>query len=181
MQVSRRRLLVGMGGAVVLLAGGCASQDRRSPDEPRTYCLRTGRFRRRVCMPTQIPPAAAEADAKTFQPRPGVLTVYIVRWEWLDNARRLDVKVDGDMTFATMPRTMVRLALPPGRHFCSLEWNGRTEVHTVNGFGGEVQFVELAGSATPFAEGYHWSSLDPVGARARALRSTLVADLAYEA
>ncbi|HEU4459937.1 MAG TPA: hypothetical protein VFR90_12515 [Methylibium sp.] len=136
--------------------------------------MTTVRTRRKVCTPEPIPSAAAEADAKRFDATPGVFTVYVVRSAWTDAIRPLNVRVDGTRDIGTLPRSLIRLKLSPGKHELSFEWNGRVWRQALQGEAGDVRIVELIGSSLPFAREYRWSDADPAGAKLRATR--LIAD-----
>ena len=175
---TRRRLLAAtVGGMVVTTLSGCANSGFDRTTESRTYCLQTARLRRTVCTPQRIPSAAAESEAKRFLPTSDRLTLFIVRGARLEAITPLDIEVDDTARIGTLPRSLIRLQLTPGQHIVSFTWGGREHRFTVAGAAGEVQVIELAGSAVPLAEGYHWSNADPAGAMEHGCRSTLGADV----
>ncbi|MEW6707305.1 MAG: hypothetical protein AB1430_20850 [Pseudomonadota bacterium] len=176
--ISRRRLFFCAAAAPALLVGCASAPEPRSVDG-RTYCMSTVRTRRTVCTPEPVPSAASEADAKRFGAAPGLLTVYVVRSAWTDAVRPLTVMVDGAAQVGTLPRSLIRLRLPPGEHQLAFEWNGRVHGLTVAGEAGELRVVELAGSSVPLDREYHWSDADPAGAKLRARSTRLVADLRW--
>lgn len=173
--LSRRQILLGAAASSGALAG-CASAPEPRRTDSRTYCMSTLRTKRTVCTPEPVPSATAEADAKRFDATPGVLTVYVVRSAWVDAVRPLTVSVDGDSQIGTLPRSLIRLRLPPGTHQLAFEWNERIHRFAVNGEAGELRIVELAGSSVPLDRSYHWSDADPAGARLRARTTRLIAD-----
>jgi hypothetical protein len=65
-----------------------------------------------------------EAEAKRFEPDATMLTLYLVRGRHADATKRVPVTVDGSPDIFTMPRSMARLHLPPGRHTLTLQWDG---------------------------------------------------------
>ena len=79
----------------------------------------------------------------------------------------------------TLPRSLIRMRLVPGDHTVAFEWDGKTQRHVIRGSAGEVRFVELTGSSFPTEPGYEWSDIDPAGARVRARKSRLVADIEH--
>ena len=172
--ISRRKLLLGAGAATVLT--GCASAPEPRAADSRTYCMTTLRRKRTFCTPEPVPNAATEADAKRFEAVPGVLTVYVVRSAWADAVRPLAVIVDDRTPIGTLPRSLIRLRLAPGTHRFAFEWNGRLEAVDVTGEAGELRVIELAGSSVPLDRGYHWSDVDPAGAKLRARSTRLIAD-----
>lgn len=173
---SRRQVTQALITLPAMLLTGCATQDVPQADDTETYCVKTGLKKRRICTPERIPPASVEAEAKRFEPTPNAFTLFVVRSAWIDRAVPLKFAVDETKQVGTLPRTLVRLRMSPGRHKLSFEWDGRTRSVEVEGRSGEVKFVEIAGASTLWAESYFWSDADPAGARERARKSRLVAD-----
>ena len=120
---------------------------------------------------------AVEADAKQFEPTPDAATVYIVRRRWGDTANRVPVFIDEQPAVSTIPDSMVRVRLLPGSHQVVIEWQGERHVKSVNARAGEVVFVEVDGSVWSWGSTYRWAEPDAEGARRRALRTKLVADI----
>jgi hypothetical protein len=176
MIVRRHVLLAGISPLPFAL-GGCAGGPAPAEPPQRTYCLQTIRLRRTVCTPEPIPPRPVELEAKRFQPERGVLTLYIVRRSWVDKIVPITISVDGVVHIGTLPDSLIRLRVMPGEHEIAFERDGKDRRHRVRGGGGEVLFVELAGSSWPLHPTYRWSDADPAGARERAQDSRLVADL----
>lgn len=169
------RFAVGL--AAVLLAA-CASAPRvTEPDG--TYCFRIGKTNRvwRTCTTTPIPDQAAEADAKRFEALPGAVTLYIVRRRWADSSYQVPVDVDGRHRVVTIPASFVRVRLTPGTHTLSLKWKDQMDTVALSVRAGEVVFVDMEGAAWVGATTYRWQKDDETGARQRATRSTLIADL----
>jgi hypothetical protein len=177
--LTRRAFMVGASGASSAILSACATQATSDLGGSRIYCLPRARQRRRLCMLERIPSAAREEESKRFQPHDVLLTIYIVRWDEIDATRRICVVVDGGVNVATIPRSMARLRVPPGRHYFSFTWDGLTQVHALDGTRGSVMFLELAGTGKSLEQSYHWVSDDTVGTRARAQQSTLIADLKW--
>lgn len=113
---SRRHVLLGMGTVATAWLTGCASGPQRSSDQTRTYCLKNIRSMRTICTPERIPSADVEAEAKHFESAPGLLTVFVVRWNWTDSVRPLLMTLDGSTQVGTLPKSLVRLRLTPGDH-----------------------------------------------------------------
>jgi len=172
--MSTRRFLLGAAGALSGLAG-CASTPREPLGDRRTYCHRTARLRRTVCTPEPLPSARTEAEAKQLEPTPGALTLFIVRSALIDSPKVIDVTLNDATTVGTLPHALIRARVQPGQHVLSFEWEGRLHRQPVSGRAGEVRFVELAGSSTPFDRSYHWSDADPAGARLRGREAHLIA------
>lgn len=163
---------------VALLLAGCASAPRViEPDG--TYCFRTGKTNRvwRTCTTAPIPDQAAEAGAKRFEASPSVATLYIVRRRWADSTYRVAVDIDGRQRVDTIPASFIRVKLAPGTHTLSLNWKDLTATVTLSARAGEVAFVDIEGAAWIGATTYRWQKGDEAGARQRAARSTLIADL----
>ena len=167
-----------IGLLVLLLLAGCASPPRIvEPDG--TYCFRIGKTNRqwRTCTTTPIPSEVAEADAKRFEAQTDLATLYVVRRRWADSAYRVPVDIDGLQRVDTIPASFIRLRLKPGPHRLTLSWRDQVETTTVIAHPGEVAFVEIEGSAWIGATHYRWQAGDEAGARDRAARSKLIADL----
>jgi hypothetical protein len=77
----------------------------------------------------------------------------------------------------TVPESIVRLRLQPGKHELAVTWDGKSATHAVEGKAGDVRMVQLAGSLYAWESGYVWEAGDSEDARRRALKSRLVADL----
>lgn len=178
---SRRNVLLGMSAWVSAGLTGCAVGSQPSSDQSRTYCLKNTRTLRTICTPERIPSADVEVQAKRFESTPGLLTVYVVRWSWVDSVRPLLLTLDGSTRIGTLPRSLIRMRLVPGDHTVAFEWDGKTQRHVIHGSAEEVRFLELTGSSFPTEPGYEWSDVDPAGARVRARKSRLVADIEHPA
>lgn len=165
------------GLAAVLLAG-CASAPREVEADG-TYCFRLGKPNRlwRTCTTAPIPSVTTEAEAKRFEARPEVATLYIVRRRWADSAYQVPIDIDGVRRVDTIPASFVRVRLTPGTHTLSLNWKGQTDTATVTAGPGELAFLEIEGAAWIGATTYRWQAGDDTGARERAARSRLIADL----
>jgi hypothetical protein len=78
----------------------------------------------------------------------------------------------------TVPESVVRMRLEPGRHSLTATWEGKAVSRTVEGKAGDVQFVELVGTVWSWGASFNWDASDLERARQRALGSRLIADLA---
>lgn len=174
---SRRKVLLGM--SVLASAGltGCAVAPKPSSDQSRTYCLKVRRTSRTVCTPERIPSANAEAQAKRFDSVPGLLTVYVVRSNLFDSERLVSVTLNRTTQIGTLPNSLIRMRLTPSDHVIEFDWDGRTNRYVIHGSAGDVRFVDLTCSWFPFLPSYGWSDIDQAGARVRARKSRLVADI----
>lgn len=174
---ARRHVLMAGIGVLPFAVGACATEPAPAASPQRTYCLKTVRLRRTVCTPEPIPPRAVELEAKRFEAERGVLTLYVVRWSWVDTIEAITISVDGVAHVGTLPDSLIRLRLAPGEHVIAFERDGKARHHRLSGGAGEVRFVELSGSSWPLHPNYRWTDADPAGARERAQASRLVADL----
>ena len=73
---------------------------------------------------------------------------------WADAVNRIDMRVDGVAPVTTVPESLVRLRLAPGRHRLALSWNGIDVTTVVEGRAGEVRFVEIVGSVWAWGSSY---------------------------
>ena len=175
---SRRQLLIGLAGASTAWINNHAHAASDDDAESRTYCLKNSKTRRKVCTAERVPSAETEARAKQFRSTPGALTVYLVRYSWVDAVKPLTITLNESTHIDTLPRSLIWMRLKPGVHRLSFEWDHKIRRHRFEGGAGDVKFIELAGSSTPVNPIYHWSDIDARGAMVRARECTLVADVA---
>jgi hypothetical protein len=144
-----------------------------------TYCYRIGKSYRKklTCTAVPVPSEAVEASAKRFEPSPEAATLYVVRRRWGDTANRVPVSVDDRPPVLTIPDSLVRVRLKPGRHQVVLDWDGRRQVKSLTVAAGDVLFVEVDGSVWAWGASYDWAEPDVTGARLKASKSKLIADL----
>ena len=133
-----------------------------------------------TCTALPVPSDAVEADAKQFEPAPDAATVYIVRRRWNDTANRVPVFIDDQPAVTTIPDSLVRVRLRPGRHRMVVEWGTERHVKSVDALAGEILFVEIDGSVWAWGASYGWIESNAGGARQRASKSKLIADLDVE-
>jgi len=166
-------------GLVALLGTGCMTKPMQPANPDGTYCFATGKWYRRklTCTPTPIPPESVEAEAKRFEPAPGLLTVYVVRKRWGDAVNQVRLTVDGGAPVVTTPESFVRLRMRPGPHTFAATWSeGATEL-AVTGAAGDVRVVELVGSVWAWGSTYRLDHGNLAEGRTRAARLRLVADV----
>lgn len=178
--MNRRRLALSVGaGATATLLSACMSVPARPVEADGTYCHRIGKSYRqkRTCTALPVPSDATEAGAKRFEPASDAATLYIVRRRWGDTANRVPVSLDDRPAFLTIPDSVVRVRLKPGNHQVAIEWEAQRQVRIVSVGVGEVLFVEVEGSVWAWGSTYSWAGPDAEGARRRALRSKLIADI----
>lgn len=176
---NRRVLLLGvLAGAAVPLAG-CMNKPLRPVNPDGTYCFSIGKptWRRLTCTTEPVPSLEAEVRAKRFEALPGALTLYVVRHRWGDTANQVSVAIDEHSGINTIPVSLLRFRLSPGRHRLVLVWEGRGVEHYVDGAAGEVQFVELVGSVWSWRSSYSWEGGSGSRTMARASTAKLIADV----
>lgn len=158
---------------------GCASPPPAPAAPDGGHCFKIGRSYRptRTCTTAAIPPADLEAEAKRFETVAGMATVFVVRRRWADTVHLVPLTIDGRAGADTIPHSVVRLRLSPGLHQLSVRWQGHSETLDIDARAGELRFVEIDGAAWAWNTRYRWSTDDPDGARQRALKSKLIADV----
>jgi hypothetical protein len=175
----RRTLLLGL--AVVGLAplAGCMATPMHPANPDGTYCHRVGKSYRHTltCTPTQVPAEAVEAEAKRFDADPLSLTVYVLRHRWGDASVVVPVTVDGAVSAATIPDSLLRLRLKPGAHRLVAQWEGQSVDIAVEGRAGDLRVVELVGSGWAWGTRFSWNAVQVDAVQSRARASKLVADL----
>ena len=175
----RRTLLIGLAAMALVPLAGCMTKPIHPVNADGSYCHRKGRsyMPKLTCTPEAVPTAAAEAEAKRFEGTPGALTVYVLRRSWGDASVVVPVTVDGAAGAATIPESLVRLRLAPGKHSLSAQWVGRDADIAIDGQAGEVRLVELKGSGWVWGNTFSWKAVPLEDAKERALASKLVADV----
>lgn len=159
-----------------LLIGGCATNRPASPDNRYCYRARVKTGSKSICVPGSVPGAAAEAQAKRFEPVAGRLVIYVVRHRWGDTVNTVQVGISGGPMVPTVPASLVRLDVQPGAHRLAFDWaKGHGDLE-VRGAAGQVVLVDLIGSLWFWNEWYRLEVGEP-SIRARAMKSRLVADL----
>lgn len=177
--LNTRTLALGALATVMLFLPGCMTKPVRPVNPDGTYCYRIGKSYRPklTCTPSAVPSDAVEAEAKRFDPDPSSLTVYVLRRSWGDASVVVPVMVDGARGAATIPESLVRLRLAPGKHRLSAVWDGQARDITVEGLTGDVQLVELKGSGWVWGNKFRWQAAQLEDVRERAQASKLVADV----
>jgi hypothetical protein len=179
-QLSQRRsLLVGLAAVGLLPLAGCMTKPIRPVNADGTYCHRSGKSYRPklTCTSEAIPAAAVEAEAKRFEGMAGVLTLFVLRRSWGDATVVVPVTVDGVVGAVTIPESLVRIRLAPGKHSLSAKWDGLCGDIAIDGQAGEVRVVELKGSGWAWGNTFSWKSVRLEDVRERAVATKLVADV----
>ncbi len=175
----RRTLLVGLAAVSFLSLAGCMTKPVRPVNADGTYCHRIGKSYHPTltCTPDAIPTAAVEAEAKLFEGMAGALTVFVLRRSWGDASVVVPVTVDGAGGAATIPESLVRMRLAPGKHSLSAKWDGLSADIAIDGQAGEVRVVELEGSGGARGNTFSWKDVRLEDVKERALATKLVADV----
>jgi hypothetical protein len=177
MPMDNKLLLMAPVLAAAGLLAGCATPPTPNPTAEIPYCHKTNKGRVIACTPVPAPSLNADAEAKRFTPDPNALTVYVVRRNWGDGRHFVKVQADGGAAVETLPDTMVRMKLKPGRHTIAFDFEGRGQSTTVEGKAGEVRFVRIDGMVWSWKSTYAWASEPETAIRDRALKARLVADI----
>ncbi|MFY7914571.1 MAG: hypothetical protein ACOVPA_07865 [Rubrivivax sp.] len=177
--IQRRTLMIGLAAVGFMPLTACVSKPVRPVNADGTYCHSIGKTYRPTltCTPEAIPSAAVEAEAKRLEGSTGVLTVYVLRQSWGDASVIVPITVDGMTAAATIPESLVRLRLAPGKHGLSAKWDGRSADIDIEGQAGEVNIIELKGSGWAWGNSFGWQAVRLDVARERTSASKLVADV----
>lgn len=178
--LSRRVIVLGLMGLSAAALTGCMTKPLQPVRPDGTYCYAYGRayLQRFTCTTEAVPTPAVEAEAKRFQPDPAALTVYVVRRRWLDSVEAVPLTVDSQETIRTVPLSLVRLRLRPGKHDLSVSWDSRFAGLRVEGNAGDVRFVQLNGTEWAWSTDYRLEQVAAEDGQPQAMRSKLIADLA---
>jgi hypothetical protein len=176
--VAKAGLLTGLlAGLLAGLLSGCATPPAPDRGAERPYCHKTAKGRVLACTQAAAPSLDAEAKAKRFTPDPHALTVYVVRRNWGDGRHLVEVQADAGPAVQTLPDTLVRLKLAPGRHTLALSFDGRRQATTVEGRAGDLRFARIEGRVWSWASRFAWVTEPEAATRERALAARLVADV----
>jgi hypothetical protein len=171
-------LMVPVLAAAGLLAG-CATPPAPNSTAEVPYCHKTNKGRVIACTQAPAPSLNDDAEAKRLTPDQNALTVYVVRRNWGDGRQFVKVQADGGPPVETLPDTMVRMKLKPGRHSIAFEFDGRGQSTTVEGKAGDVRFVRIVdGMVWSWKSTFKWASEPEAATRERALMARLVAGVA---
>jgi hypothetical protein len=173
----RYRILLWAWLFVLGTLAGCSTSAPLDPKAELPYCYKNNKGRPLVCTTANAPSLVSDAGAKRFDPDPAALTVFVVRRIWADGRNVLKVSVDDGIEAETVPRSMVRLKLPPGRHVFSFEFDGTRHSTAIVGKAGEVRFIGLSGSVWAWHSSFDWATEPEAAIRLSAARSRLVADI----
>lgn len=141
-----------------------------------SYCDTLRGFK--TCIAGPIPSRESDRQAKQFVPRPDALVLYVLRDSVNDRPRRVTVVVDGKHTVTTVPHSLVRIAIPAGRHELALNDQGRRQAIEVSGTDGEIRIAHIIPKYGIADFDYRLRLKDDAEARRRAQDSTLIADIA---
>ena len=175
----RRGVLTGLLVAGLTPLAGCMNKPLRPANTDGTYCYSVGKSLRRneTCTTAPIPTMQAEAEAKRFEPSPGLLTVYVVRKRWGDAKNVVRLTPNQGSAVTMVPESFVRLRLTPGTNKLAAAWDEGNTALEVTGKAGEVVFVELIGSVWSWGSSYRLEQGSAAASRERALGLRLVADI----
>ena len=175
MKALRLTLLSSAAVALTLLAG-CATPPAPDLKAEVPYCHRNNKGRIQLCMKGNAPSLERDAEAKRFESSPKLLTVYVVRQSWGESGHALDISLNGQRTFETVPESMLRLRLPPGEHRLEFTYEGKTYTTTVRGAAGQVVFAGVSGTDWAWGSSHEWSNEPADKLKQRALKTRLVGD-----
>lgn len=175
--MKRHALIATLASALVASAlCGCATPPVPDLGADAPHCRWSHKRRSKTCTSVPVPSLAADAEAKRFAPDPGALTVYVVRRNWADGRALVTVRADGGSAFETLPETMVRMKLAPGRHTIAFEFEGQPQATTIEGQAGELRFVRIEGVVWTWKSSFSWAAEPEAETRARASEARLVGD-----
>lgn len=166
--------------ACAALTVGCAAPSKSVSEVPDgIYCHRVRNTYNPVqtCTTASVPSALIEDEAKRFDGHSDLATVYLVRRSMFDTRNLVRVSFDNSASVDTIPESFIRVRMKPGSHQLLLAWDTASRSLTVEAKAGDVRFVGVDGLATATVTSYRWSEADPQGARWRAGKSKLIADL----
>mgnify|MGYP000929589442 CR=1 FL=1 len=161
-----------------LMVQGCASVQTSGNQPDGRYCVRVPS--NRVCTQQPVPTADREAHVKRFASDVDAHVIWVIRGAWLDATDRVAVEV-GHQQVATLPYTLIRVAVRPGEVTVRLT-DGETlfrggEAVAINGASGEQTFVEVVAHIRPFVvTRFSLRQLSPAEGRRKALASKLIFD-----
>lgn len=173
LELRRRGLLA----TVITTLAGCASLPPPSPEPDGRLCHRAGKpsWHQVTCTSAAVPAAVDGLAALPADPQ--ALTVYVLRGGWGDSRGRLQLSVAGRPVAESVPRSYVRLRLPPGRHQLASQWEGGRSDIELGGSAGEVRFVALEPPAWSWQRPFSWAALTAEAARERVASARLAADV----
>lgn len=169
-------------GLVLSGLAGCAQTGPDASQAAGIYCYRPNpslpdRARWRTCTTVDVPTPQVDAEAKRFDAVPNAATVYVVRSSRGDTEHLIPIQIDRRVTAETVPRSLVRIRLPPGEHQLEFEWRGVRHTQPLQLKANEVRFVALDAAAWIWGPQYEWTLSDTSLAQERAVTARLVADL----
>lgn len=172
----RSLALVGIASLALVVLAGCAASSAPDLKAEAPHCHRDNKGRVQLCMKGKAPSLERDAEAKRFEPSPDLLTVYVVRQAWSEAGHPLDVSLNGQRSFETVPESMLRLRLKPGEHRLEFTHEGKTYATVVRGAAGQVLFTGVSGTDWAWGSSHGWSDEPAEKLRQRALNTRLVGD-----
>ena len=169
--------------AAFAVLAGCATPEAGT-EAADAYCYRYkhgtppyNKPRYRVCTTHPVPSPDADSHAKRFEPTPGMATVYLIRNNWGDTKERLPIEVDGRPAADTVPRSMLKVVLPPGKHVLDYQRHGTRFSQPLELSAGEVRFVSLDTRGWLWGKEFAWALPEPSYAKELARQTRLVAEM----
>lgn len=126
--------------SVVLLLTSCVVLPTRGDRPDGRYCVMVAR--KTACTESPAPTAEQEANAKQFAAESGKHIVWLIRNATFDSQRKWAITVAGRKV-ETLPYTLSRVIVPPGRHSVALDTSRETAEVFLDAVAGEQTFVEL--------------------------------------
>lgn len=145
--MASRSLHLGTGLLALAVLAGCAAPPPPPKAAESGFCRKVMKPPRDVCIAGPIPAAEAAVSAAALPASPDALTLYVIRSSYTDPTELASLQVSGQARVETLPRTFVRLSLPPGEHVVSVNWSTGRASSTVRGAAGEVKYLRLTGWA----------------------------------
>jgi len=141
--MTRRAAALGL--AAVMLAGCATLPEPTLVPLPGRICQQQLKPRRLVCVDAPPMEPARAAQARALAPMGPGSTVYILRQHWSDDIKPVSVSAGAGTPLATLPRSLVRLQLPPGEQLLRLQWQGGSYQLRLQARAGEVRVLRLEG------------------------------------
>lgn len=162
--------------ALCLGLSACGSVQMQ-PANRAGFCVRHFRGQPPLCSDDAWPSADLDAKAKRFESDPSHLIVYITRYNWSDAASNIRLGLADSPDHALLPKTMIRMRLPAGRHTLNLHWKGQSPALTIDGQAGEVRFIHVINSGWWNHREVAWHEVGADEGQALALKTRLIAEI----
>ena len=125
---------------VILLLTSCAVLPTRGDRPDGRYCVMVAK--KTACTESPAPTAEQEAKAKQFAAESGKHIVWLIRNATFDSRQKWSIAVAGKKV-ETLPYTLSRVIVQPGRHSVALDTSRGTSEFFLDAVAGEQTFVEL--------------------------------------